>query len=71
MIGGERQRRADFTRKRPFFGKYTAFQGVEYDISSKMDAIDNCNSIAHVNKGAYFFFPLFFSLFWIKKWDAF
>ncbi len=44
---------------------------LEYDISSKMDAIDNCNSIAHVNKGAFSFFPLFFSLFWIKKWDAF
>ncbi len=44
---------------------------LEYDISSKMDAIDNCNSIAHVNKGGYFVFSPIFSLFWIKKWDAF
>ncbi len=44
---------------------------IRIDISWKMDAIDNYNSNRSCKKRRIFRFSPIFSLFWIKKWDAF
>ncbi len=71
VIGGERRGRAEFAQKRPFFGKYTAFQGWNMIFLRKWTLSITVTRIAHVNKGGSFIFSPIFSLFWIKKWDAF